>query len=94
VKNALKRGFPPFLNEQSLRAAIESVCAQFGKVTHLKILPPTRHFGLNTIECECYLRLDSQTAEAMLKLTYLVKDIAGCLHFLAEVDESYVGPHV
>jgi len=90
MRNALKCGFPLFLDEQSLRSAIESVCAQFGKVTQLKIHSPIRHFGLGSIECECFLNLDSQTAEAMLKITHSVKDFAGSIHFFAEVDERYV----
>ncbi len=88
MNKALKDGFPPFLNEQDLRLAIESVCAKYGNVTRLRILPvkvgQIRH-------CSCFLRLDSEAAEAELRSDHEVTRFAGDLHFIADVDERWTG---
>jgi hypothetical protein len=85
----LKKRFTTFRNEQSLRCAIESVCAEFGRVTQLKILPATRY---SSLACACFLRLDSVHAEIALKSTYDVIIFGGELHFFVEVDEEWDGP--
>ena len=41
LNDALKTGFPPFVDEHSLRFVIESVCAKFGSMKSLCILPAT-----------------------------------------------------
>jgi hypothetical protein len=89
MHNALEQRFPPFLNEQSLRSAIESVCADFGEVTYLKILPAS---GGANFHCACFLRLDSAAAEAALKSKLHVIEFAGDLHFFADVNEKWTGP--
>lgn len=89
MNKALKDGFAPFLNEQSLRSAIESVCAKYGKVSHLKILPVK--VG-QMRQCSCFLRLDSAAAEAALRSNHDVIEFAGDLHFFADVDERWTGP--
>ena len=86
---ALKARFAPFTNEQSLRSAIELVCAEFGSVTYLKILPASRRAGL---ACACFFRLDSAAAEFELRSRYRVIDFAGDLHFIADVDDKWTGP--
>ena len=89
MHNALEQRFPPFLNEQSLRSAIESVCADFGEVTYLKILPAS---GGSNLHCACFLRLDSAAAEAALKSKLHVIEFAGDLHFFADVNKKWTGP--
>ena len=86
---ALKARFAPFADEQSLRSAIERVCAEFGQVTYLKILPASRRAGL---ACACFFRLDSAAAELELRSRFDVIDFAGDLHFIADVDDKWSGP--
>ena len=88
MTEVLRDGFPLFLNEKSLRSAIESVCAEFGKVKYLKILPAMRG---SSFHCACSLRLDSVAAEAALKSRLQVMEYAGEVHFLADVDERWTG---
>jgi hypothetical protein len=88
MTDALRNRFPLFLNEQSMRLAIESVCADFGKVAHLNILPAMRG---SSLRCACSLRLDSAAAEAALKSKLQVTERAGELHFMVEVDERWTG---
>ena len=88
MTKALKDGYPPFLDEQSLRSAIESVCAEFGKLTYLEILPAK--FGPN-LRCACLLRLDSAAAHTALRSKHDVADIDNTLCFFAEVDEKWTG---
>ena len=90
MTNALKDGFPLFVDEQSLRSAIESVCAEFGRVTHLNILPPGR--GQEKLQCICFVRLDSAAAEAALSSTLRVTKVDDGLAFFADVHEHWTGP--
>ena len=89
MNTALRSRFPPFENEASLRSAIESVCADFGKVTYLRILRanprPTHQFA-------CFLRLDSAAAESKLMLKFHVFGFGSEIAFLADVDERCAGP--
>jgi hypothetical protein len=89
MTKVLRQRYPLFLNEQSLRSAIESVCADFGKVAYLNIFPASRGSGLH---CACFLRLNSAAAEAALKSKLHVIEYGGDLHFFAEVDEKWAGP--
>jgi hypothetical protein len=89
MNNALKTGFAPFRNEESLQSAIESVCAEFGKVASLSILPAARAAGL---QCTCVLRLDSDAAQNELKSRFEVIDFGAELLFFAEVDDEWTGP--
>ena len=88
MNNALKTGFPPFTDEQGLRSAIASVCAKFGSVKSLRILPATREEGL---QCACLLRLDSPAAELALKSSLFVGEFHPDIVFMADVDEAWTG---
>jgi len=89
MNQALKGSeFAPFVDERGLESAIESVCAEFGRVTYLKILPPRRGSGLR---CACFLRLNSTAAEAALKSRFALTQYAGTLQFLVEVDDRWTG---
>lgn len=87
--NAPENGFSPFLNEQSLRLAIESVWAKFGRVRDLNIVPASR--GLN-LQCVCLLQLDSAAAQAALKSKLRVAEFEPNLAFFADVDEKWTVP--
>jgi hypothetical protein len=91
MNKALKKGHPPFLNEQSLRSAIESVCARFGKVARLRIIPVK--VG-QTRQCSCFMRLDSAAAETALRSEHEVIEFAGDLHFFVDVDERWSSPEI
>ncbi|MBE0612941.1 MAG: hypothetical protein IH604_04660 [Burkholderiales bacterium] len=88
MADALRTGFPLFLNEENLRSAIESVCADFGMLTYLHILPAMRG---TSFHCACSIKLDSEAAHAALKSKFQVMEHAGELHFMAEVDERWTG---
>jgi hypothetical protein len=88
MNTALKNNFPPFPDEQSLRSAIESVCAKFGKVTSLEILPAK--FGPN-LQCACFLRLDSAAAQTALRAKFHVAELDTNLAFFADVEEEWTG---
>jgi hypothetical protein len=89
LNNALKNRFPPFRDERSLKLAIESVCAEFGKVTSLRILPANRSVGL---QCSCFLQLDSAAAEDALRSNFELIDFGTDLLFFVDVDEEWTGP--
>jgi len=91
MTNALKNGFLPFLNEQGLRSAIESVCAEFGDVKYLEILPAK--LGPN-LQCACFLRLDSAAAHVALRSKLNVIEFDANLAFFADVDERWTGPRM
>lgn len=89
MTDILRNRFPLFLNEKSLKLAVESICADFGKVRHLAILPAMRGSSLH---CPCSVRLESTAAAAALKSKFEVMEYAGELHFMADVDERWTGP--
>jgi hypothetical protein len=91
MNDALKTNFPPFTDEQSLRAAIESVCARFGSVKSLRILPAARE---ERLRCACLLRLDSPAAELALKSALHVGEFYPDIAFMADVDEAWTGPRM
>ena len=88
MKSTLKSRFPPFLDENSLRTAIEAVCSEFGAVTHLQILPARRG---GSLDCGCFLRLDTQAAEDALSRKLHVIRFAGDIYFEVEVAEGWTG---
>jgi len=88
MNSALKTGFPPFTDERSLSSAIASVCARFGSLKSLRILPATRDEGLL---CACLLRLDSPAAELALKSNLFVGEFHPDIVFMADVDEAWIG---
>lgn len=91
MNNELKNGFPLFLNEESLRSAIEIVCAKFGRLKYLEILPPARASGSQTLQCICLLRLDSAESEAALMSKLEVVEFGGYLVIFVDVDERWTG---
>jgi hypothetical protein len=91
MNNELRTRFPLFLNVESLRSAIEIVCAQFGTLKYLEILPPARASGSQTLQCICLLRLDSAESEAALMSKLEVEEFGGYLVFFADVDERCTG---
>jgi hypothetical protein len=84
--NALKARFPSFQNEQDLRLAIESICAEFGKIARLNIISTTQ--GTRR-QCVCFLRLDSEDAEQKLRQKYQTNAFASDLFFIVDVDENW-----
>lgn len=90
MHDALKNGFPSFLNEKSLRSAIESVCAKYGTVTSLRILPPSRGPEMQ-LRCICFVRLDSEPAQTRLTKELDGFNFGSSLAFFADVDEKWTG---
>lgn len=92
MNHALKNGYPPFLNEHSLKLAIESICSKYGKVAQIRIYPARREAG-SGLQCACFLRLDTSEAETKLKSELKVIDFGGELAFFVNVDEKkWTGP--
>jgi hypothetical protein len=92
MNHALKNGYPPFLNEQSLKSAVESICTRYGNVAQVRIYPARREPG-SGLQCACFLRLDTSEAETKLKSELKVIDFAGELAFFVNVDEEkWTGP--
>jgi len=89
MNHALRTRFPPFSSESELRASVEMVCADFGKVTSLTILPAAKAVGL---QCMCLLRLAPPEAAAKLKSKLDVTDFGGQILFFVEVDNNWSGP--
>ena len=88
MNNALRINFPLFRNEQELRAAVESVCAEFGMVKSFEVFPASRGIHLH---CPCVLQLDSPAAENELRSKLRVLKIAGGLYFFADVSDLWNG---
>ena len=91
MNGALKNGFPPFMDERSLRLATESVCAKFGKVKSLDIFPASRDSRGGGRNCVCLLQLDSPAAQAALQLELKISTFGGDLAFVADVHEKWTG---
>ncbi len=91
MNNALKNGFPPFVDEPALRSAIESVCARFGRVTFLKLHPATRKPSAG-LHCACFLRLEPVESAVRLKASLDVIYFGPDIAFFADVDERWTGP--
>ena len=89
MNKVLRNRFPLFRDEASLRAAIESVCAEFGTVAQLTIL---RVQPRSESRCACFLRLDSEAAEQKLKGVLAIERYADELAFLADVHPDWGGP--
>ncbi len=88
MNNALRTSFPLFKNEQELRSAVDAICAKYGKVKSLQILPASRGLELH---CACVLELESQVAENEFRSKYRVLKIAGGLYFFADVSDVWTG---
>ena len=91
MNNALKTGFPLFMDERSLRLATESVCAKFGKVKSLQIFPASRDSQGGGRNCLCLLQLDSPAAQAALRLEFKTSTFGSDLAFVADVHEKWTG---
>ena len=91
MNNALKNGFPLFVDEHSLRRATESVCAKFGKVKSLEIFPASRDSRGGGRNCLCLLQLDAPKAHAALQLELKVSTFGSDLAFVADVHEKWTG---
>ncbi len=91
MRNALKHSFPPFRNEQSLRLAIESVCAKYGGIKSLRILLPDTGPD-NRRRCTCFLRLDTEEAQARMMKELDGFNFGEVFAFFVGVDESCTTP--
>ena len=88
MKTTLRERFPPFVDERSLRAAILSICGEFGTVRQLSILPASAGSGL---QCACFLQMDVPDATAKLRAKLHVTEFGDELAFFADVDEAWTG---
>lgn len=69
------------------------VCAEFGKIFHLRILPPMQHRVVGKFECECFLMFGSVAVEAAFHAKHRVSEFRRELRFLAEVDTNWTDPN-
>ncbi len=94
MNNALKHGFSPFQDEETLRYAVDLVAAKYGKVKALRIFPAnkdTRGWGH---QCLCLLQLDPPKAQAALRSELKVSIFGDELAFVADVAENWTGPRM
>lgn len=91
MNHALKNGFPPFKDEQSLRSAIDLVCAKYGKVKSLRIFPASQGGQGGGRNCLCMLQLDPAQGQAALQLDFKVSTFGSDLAFVADVDDTWIG---
>jgi len=89
MDNALKNSVQPRLNPKDLRAAIESICEPFGKVTYFATMPVREGPKLRTA---CLIHLDSSAAEDALQRTLQVNRTDGGLLFFTDQNEQWNGP--
>ena len=92
MNNALKHLFSPFKDEESLRYAVDLVCATYGKVESLRIFPATKDIRGEGRQCLCLLQLDQPKAEAPLGLELKVSTFGNDLAFVADVSENWTDP--
>lgn len=92
MNRALKNGFPPFQDEQSLRDAIASVCAKYGKVKSLRIFPAGKDKQGSGRNCLCMLQLDPAQGQAALRLDFKVSTFGSDIAFVADVGDTWLGP--
>ena len=92
MNNALKHGFSPFQDEETLRYAVDLVCAKYGKVKTLQIFPADRDTQGGGRQCLCLLQLDPPTAQAALRSELKVSIFVEGLAFITDVAESWTGP--
>ena len=85
MQDALQRHFPPIGNAGELRAVIESICAEFGRITQLEIL---REPATSGTYCACFLRLNSAKAEAALLKKYRATQFAGEIYFDVRIADT------
>ena len=93
MNQALRSGFRPFQDEETLRYAIDMVCAKYGKVKSLQMYPASRDARGGGLQCRCLLQLESPEAQAALCLELKVITYGSDLAFVADVDEKWTGPN-
>ena len=75
-------------NEESLQSAIQTVCAEFGKLRTLRIFKVQDDQGRR--RCLCLLQLVSPEAERALRAKLDVFEYGTSLAFWVDVDEAWV----
>jgi hypothetical protein len=88
MQTALATHFSSCQNEESLRSAIQSVCAEYGKLRTLRIFTARDEEG--ELRCLCLVQLTTAEAEQALKSKMDVFEYGTSLAFWADVDESWV----
>jgi hypothetical protein len=91
MNHALKSRFTPFQDEESLRYAVDLVCAKYGRVKSLRIFPASRDNRGGGRNCLCMLQLDPPRAQAALRLDLKVSTFGMELAFVADVDDIWTG---
>ena len=91
MDSALKNGFGLFLDEESLRYAVDLICAKHGRVKSMQIFPASRNSQGGYRQCFCLLQLDSPEAQAALQSELKVSIFDHELAFVADVDERWSG---
>lgn len=92
MNEALKASFPLFRDEETLRHAVDLLCAKCGKVRSLRIFPATFDTWAGTLHCLCLLQLDSAQAQVALQSKRKVSTVGTTLAFVADVDKEWNGP--
>ena len=88
MESSLANRFSSCPNEDSLRSAIESVCAEFGKLRTLRIFTARDDHGRP--RCLCLLQMVTTEAEEALKSRLDVFEYGTSLAFWVDVDEGWV----
>jgi hypothetical protein len=86
MNHALKNGFPPFLNEHSLRLATEAVCTRFGRVKSLRISAASRNRRAGCLVYLCLLQPEPKKAWSALRLELKVSTFGSDLAFIADAE--------
>jgi hypothetical protein len=92
MNEALKAGFPLFRDEETLRNAVDVLCARYGKVKSLRIFPATLDTWTGTLHCLCLLQLDPAQAQLTLQSKRKLSTVGTALAFVADVDTDWNGP--
>jgi len=91
---SLKKGFPPFPNEPSLKLALVTVCAPYGKVKSLEVFPPHQDSAKGQLTAFCLLQLDSPSAQAALRSHLQLGTFGDHLAFYVDVGDLWIGPRL
>jgi len=88
MESSLANRFSSCSNEDSLRSAIQSVCAEFGKLRTLRIFNARDEQGQP--RCLCLLQMVTAEAEEALKSKLDVFEYGTSLAFWVDVDEGWI----
>jgi len=88
MNSALMNRFSSFANEEGLRAAIHTICADFGQVRTLRIFTVRDDEG--TPRCLCMLQLVSPEAEGALRARLDVFEYGTSLAFWVDVNKAWM----